>query len=392
MRKLSADLILTNTGNALDNAVLIVDESGVIQDIISNAKEIEGVEHFSGIITPGFVNAHCHLELSHLKDVIATGTGLIPFIKGVVNLRDFPQDVIDEAIRLADQEMWDNGIMAVGDISNQKDTIPTKSVSKLRYYTFVEMFDFLQEENAQGVFEQYREVFEAQVDVGLHKKSYVPHAPYSVSKTLFNYVNELNPQGVTVSIHNQELKAENELFLSKTGGFIDFYKDFSIDLSTFASSGKTSIHYILEHLAPKFKTLMVHNTMTDKQDIMFAHAWNQQTYWVTCPNANLYIENRLPSYDLFIDSDAKMCIGTDSLTSNWSLSILEEMRTIKKYQSFVPDELIVKWATLNGAKALGYDDLGYFEKGLSPGIIHIDVPCKGGDFDLSKSKGMTRIY
>ena len=120
---------------------------------------------------------------------------------------------------------------------------------------------------------------------------------------------------------------------------------------------------------PKSKSLFVHNTLTTSEDIEAAYTWSENVYWATCPNANLYIENNLPNYKNFIDANAKMTIGTDSLTSNWQLSILEEMKAITKYQSYVPFEMMLRWATLNGAEALGFqEDLGSIEKGKKPGL------------------------
>ena len=109
--------------------------------------------------------------------------------------------------------------------------------------------------------------------------------------------------------------------------------------------------------------------MTTAAEIVAAQQWSDRVFWATCPNANLYIENRLPNYRHFIDANAKMTIGTDSLTSNWQLSVLEEMKTISKYQSFVTTELLLRWATLNGAEALGFEaDLGSLEVGKTPGL------------------------
>ena len=104
-----------------------------------------------------------------------------------------------------------------------------------------------------------------------------------------------------------------------------------------------------------------------------------QVYWATCPNANLYIENRLPDYQAFLDTDARVTIGTDSLTSNWQLSVLEEMKTIARYQSYVPFETLLRWATLNGAQSLGFDDtLGSFEVGKKPGVLSLQGLGAGG--------------
>ena len=202
------------------------------------------------------------------------------------------------------------------------------------------------------------------------KKSCVPHAPYSVSEKLFSLINEANKGDVkTISIHNQETPPENELFLHGSGVFVDFYVQFGISLNSFQPNGRPSIHYALEQMDSIHRTLFVHNTLTTANDIKFAQNWNPNVFWASCPNANLYIENNLPNYNVFIDAGAKVCLGTDSLTSNWQLSILSEMQAIAKYQSYVSDEMLLTWATLNGALALGFDDeLGSFEVGKKPGI------------------------
>jgi len=371
MRKITADKIYTITGEPIENGVIVLDDNGKIIDITNRAAHDEHtLEQYEGVLVPGFVNTHCHLELSHMKGKVATGTGLIPFIKNVVQFRDVPQEEIVAAIERADQEMWDNGIVAVGDISNKVDTADTKNKSNIRYYTFVEMFDFMQDSQAAKTFEQYKAVFEKQSDTDHNQKSCVPHAPYSVSRQLFQLINGANEgKKLTVSIHNQETPNENEFFQSKTGGFIDFYNTFGMPVNDWFPTHQPSINYAIDQMDAQHKTLFVHNTITSKEDIQKAHQWSKKVYWATCANANLYIENRLPNYQVFIDENAKMTIGTDSLTSNWQLSVLEELKSIKKYQSFIPFATLLKWATLNGAEALGYEaDLGSIEIGKAPGL------------------------
>ena len=83
-----------------------------------------------------------------------------------------------------------------------------------------------------------------------------------------------------------------------------------------------------------------------------------------------------------------MTIGTDSLSSNWQLSVWEEIKTIKKYNDFIPIEELLTWGTINGAKALGFDaEIGSFEKGKKPGIVHINyIPSDSfSNFMYSKS-------
>ena len=390
IKKLSADLIVSGDGHEwVDHHILL--NGSVVEGIYPNS-EGHDIEKFRGVICPGFINAHCHLELSHLLGAIDTGTGLIDFIKGVVTLREYPEQQVQEAIKNADQQMIDNGIVAVGDISNKLDTFTVKESSPINYYTFVEMFDFLQEDQASTNFEQYHEVYRGQSRAGYNRVSCVPHAPYSVSKTLFGLINGANSDDEVVSIHNQELAAENQLFESKSGGFIGFYKDFGIPLDQFNMTGNRSINYAMSHMNPNNHTLMVHNTQADEIDLNQAAQWSDHVYWVTCPNANLYIENRLPRYQKFINAGAKMCIGTDSLSSNWQLSILDEIKAIKKYQSEVPDRELLKWATYNGAQALKYDDrLGSIAPGKSPGINLIDVDVSSNHFDLQYARSVRRL-
>lgn len=386
--KFSADKIFTSDGKFSDDAVIITNEKGKILGIDSwDAHEAVSIQKLKGILCPGFINTHCHLELSHMKNKVATGTGLLDFIGNVVTFRDIDQDVIDQAIKDGDEEMYKNGIVAVGDISNKADTAYFKDVSHLSYYTFVEMFDFLQPSMTRSTIDQYLPVMENQSERHYNKKSFVPHAPYTVSPELFEFINENNIKGQTISIHNQETLAENQLFQYGNGRFLDFYAKFGMKLDHFKPTGQSSIHYALENLYADFKTIFVHNTLTTKEDIVAAKKWNPQIFWATCPNANLYIENKLPDYQIFRDADAKVTIGTDSLTSNWQLSIWEEIKTIRKYQSYIPLEELLTWATINGAEALSYEDrLGSFEVGKTPGILNIS-----GDIDQMDHTKITRL-
>ena len=181
IKKLSADYLLTIEGNPIKEGVLLMDDEEIIDITGRDQHDAGSVEIHKGVLLPGFVNAHCHLELSHMKGKVNTGTGLIPFISDVVTFRDIPQEEILQAIKDADEEMQSEGIVAVGDISNKADTVNQKSISPIRYYTFVEMFDFLQDNWAEQEYNKYFEVYEAHESNHKNKKSAVPHAPYTLS-------------------------------------------------------------------------------------------------------------------------------------------------------------------------------------------------------------------
>ncbi len=365
-RYITADWVYPVSSSRIKHGVVILDGNRILSVEQRNNVSADQLEYFSGILIPGLINSHCHLELSHLKGKVETGTGLLPFIEQVVRLRETSQDEIDRAIAEADDYMWKQGIQAVGDISNKADTFAVKQKSKITYYTFVEMFDFMQGDKMKDLISGNLHTFE-QAPL---PKAVVPHAPYSVSEDLFEKIKTLNTGLVTVSIHNQETQAEEELFKYGTGDFLSFYSNFGFNLDDFKPTGQSSIHYAMQHMDPNQRTLFVHNTLTNKADIGAAQSWSEKVYWATCPNANLYIENKLPYYQYFIDDASRMTIGTDSLTSNWQLSVLEEMKTIARYQSYVPFETMLRWATLNGAEALGMEkELGSFEIGKKPGVL-----------------------
>ena len=394
IRQISADYIYPVSSKPIKNGLLTYDDqSGKIISLEGPKSETSSsVKHYAGILVPGFINAHCHLELSHLKGQIPTGTGLLPFLKAVVTLREFPQEVIQQAIEAQDQAMWEAGIMAVGDISNKIDTADCKRKSPIRYATFIEFFDFMQPHLTSKFVSQYFEVYQNFHPKIEDKLSAVPHAPYTVTPDLFNEINKINSPNEIISIHNQETVHEDDLFLTGSGGFPSFFKDFGFDFSTFSPTGKPSIYYAMENMNPLNKTLFIHNTKTLASEIQAAENWSENTiFWVSCPNANLFIENKLPDYSLFLEQNAKVCLGTDSLSSNWQLSILEEIKTLSKYCSYLDFDTLISWATLNGAEALGMSNtLGSFEPGKTPGILLLENLSE--DKKIKAETTVSRIY
>lgn len=387
IRYYSADCIYPINSAPIVNGFVSIDKEGTIISIGQKQDlKDQKCRHIQGIIIPGMINTHCHLELSHLQGKIPSGTGLIKFLKEVVSLREQDPEFVKARIKEEDRSMYKEGIVAVGDISNTLDTVSTKVNSEIKYYTFIEMFDFMQKSMTERTIDQYKNVYKGHSGSDGNKKTRVPHAPYTVTGDLMAYISGKVEDHETVSIHNQETPAENEFLNKKEGEFLSFFKHFGFEAIDLDPINQSAIHYPTSYLPSTAKTLFVHNTMTSLEDIQHAQNWSKNVYWATCANANLYIENRLPNYINFIDQGAKMTIGTDSLSSNWQLSIWEEIKTIKKYNAYISNEMLFEWATLNGAEALSYDDkLGSLEEGKSPGLVAIDLDYNEGNFSLENT-------
>ena len=357
--------------------VLITDGSGVIIDLVNIEEAGDGIEEFKGIISPGFVNAHCHLELSHLKGRIPENTGLVEFVQQVMNNRSKGNEQQLEAMEQADSKMYHSGIVAVGDICNSTDSIAVKKSSKILWHNFIEVSGFVGEtanarlEAMKLVSDQFKN------ELPFQPKTLSPHAPYSVSKKLFHLLNE-QTEAQLITIHNQESAAEDELYLAKQGGFLDLYNNFKIDISSFEPTGKSSVQSWLPYFNKQQSILSVHNTYTSESDIDFLIKYSEKhsslfSYCI-CINANNYIEQKNPPIEMLMNSDCNVVIGTDSLASNHQLNILEELKTIQLSNNPIfPLSTLLKWATINGAKALQLDSLvGSFEKGKKPGVVLIE--------------------
>ena len=372
LKYFSADWIFPVSSPPLRNGAISVDESGEIINIFT-AEQMSEInvtpQKYTGAIVPGFINTHCHLELSHMVGQIPEKTGLVNFVQSVIKSRSAEAEQIELSMQNADQQMFDNGIVAVGDISNQITSKGVKQQSKIYYYTFIEALSF-NPERASAVM---NDVTDIKNHFSPLPASVVPHAPYSVSPELFRLINEAaEKDNAFLSIHNQETTDENLFFENKSGGFLDLYKFLGLNISFFEPSGKTSLQTWLPYIT-KQKTLLVHNTVSNQDDITFAKRNHQNLYWCLCPQANLYIENSLPDVDLFIRENLKITIGTDSLASNRQLNILAEMKTLQEHKK-VDFEKLLQWATINGAEFLGLDiQLGTMEPGKRPGLNLIQL-------------------
>ncbi len=405
-RKISADKIFDGY-KFLKDHVLTVTPDGIIESLQPLTENDLDIEMYKGILSPGFINCHCHLELSHLLGKIPEKTGLVDFVFKVVTERSASEEEILKAIDKAGGEMKRAGIVAVGDICNNASTLVQKQKGNLHYYNFIEASGWLPAvstarfERAKAIYEEYNRQWTtailqsddtANCQLPTANFSIVPHAPYSVSEALWK---EIQPffKNKVVSIHNQETKFEDEFFMQGTGDFKRMYELMKIDNTHYVPTKKSSLQSYYDKLTGAEKIILVHNTFTKQADIDYVKKVNSewsivngvtqtltpkpQTFFCLCPNANLYIEDALPPVELFRKNKCTIVLGTDSLASNRSLNMLDEIKTLRRNFPEVLLEEMLGWATINGAKALGMESsLGSFERGKKPGVAQLSENLK----------------
>lgn len=372
MRYLQADKIFDGMDYLPQGSLLAVDATGALTAVLPpGSVDVAGVESYNGIITPGFVNSHCHLELSHLRGQIPEHTGLPGFARHVITKRKLlNREQTAEHMEKADDEMWRNGIVAVGDIGNTEDSFSLKQVSKIYYHSFIELIG-LDPAGANTAFEHGLLLLKKLEALGL-SGSLAPHAPYSTSNKLIRQIADFDlKHSSPFSIHNQESDDETKFFQGEPNGFEELFRFLGLDISWFRAPGHSSLEDYAGHLSAG-ASLLVHNTTTSFRDIELVSAKN--VFWCFCPNANVYIENRLPAFDTFKTFKHKVCLGTDSLAGNHQLNLVSEANTMLRATSTFSAEDLLRSMTSQGASALGLEkNFGSLINGKNTGLNLVQI-------------------
>ncbi|MBI5010872.1 MAG: amidohydrolase family protein [Bacteroidia bacterium] len=369
MKQFSAQYIFTNAGNPLKRGIIKTDDNGIIlavEDTGGLTEELRNVEFHNGIIVPGFVNCHCHLELSHLKGSAKKGSGLSDFIQQIRTTRDKDSDSIRIAAQKADYEMTGEGIVLCADICNNDSSFEIKLKSSIKYINLIEVFGI---DPARAE----KRIGEAKGIAEISRKKYlpayiIPHAVYSTSLPLFRLIRELSDGNKVTSIHFMETEGEKEFINNKTGSIAQSYlksglmPENPLTVSSHADA-------VLNEITLSGNLVLVHNTFADRKTIDKVNG-RGNTYWCLCPGSNIYIEGKLPPATMLREAKCKIVTGTDSLASNDKLSILSELKLLQENFPSVPLDELIAWATINGAEALGEtENYGSIEPGKKPGLI-----------------------
>ena len=152
---------------------------GVCEDIATEKRFLEGA------LVPGFVNAHCHVELSHLHGKFRKGTGMAGFIDQINELRDWAgPEVKTRLVKEWMDKMWADGVSAMADISNDDSSFPVKAVHPMYTRTFLEVFGS-EPEMCEGVMKDVTELNAAADKAGIDAAP-TPHSCYTMSPRLLS--------------------------------------------------------------------------------------------------------------------------------------------------------------------------------------------------------------
>ncbi len=369
MKRFSAQYIITNSGPPLKRAVVSTKDDGTIisvEDTSGDLKEEHSIAFHNGIIIPGFVNCHCHLELSHMKDNLTRGEGLGNFIGHIRNTRDKSKEDITISAESADNDMYKAGTALCADVCNTSDTFNIKKKSRISYINLLEVFGIDPDKAARRMDELMKIASIAREDNLPY--SLVPHSVYSMSVTLLRLLREQSKNNKVTSIHFMETAGEKSFLETGSGPIMTSYERSGL-IPQRIEMVSSHADAILNEITTSGNLILVHNTFADRETIRVIKK-RENLFWCLCPNSNLFIENKIPPVNLMLEQGCDIVIGTDSLASNAKLNILSELITLQVHYPSLSIEDLILWATLNGAKALGRDDsFGKIEQSKKPGLL-----------------------
>lgn len=352
MRRIASHYALIN-GELRRGIVVEVDDLGTITSITQhdNIDALHSVEFYPGVLMPGMVNAHCHLELSYLRGAIAEGTGFAGFAREIGRVRGaYTNEERLHAASVADSEMWNEGVEAVVDIANDELVMPIKERSKIDYLTLFEAF---------GLMLQTPDV-QLSMARRSNRAGVTPHSTYSLQDAPFRAI--VNEGSHPLSIHLLESEDESALYEHR-GSLWEWYArmGWECDFLHYGSPAER----VARSLTQRRPLILVHGCMATARDIELLRA--PSPTWVLCPESNRYISGIRPPVQLFRRMGVNIALGTDSLASARRLSMVDNMRLLG---DDMPLAELLTCATLNGARAMGIDATkGSIEVGKRPGLV-----------------------
>jgi aminodeoxyfutalosine deaminase len=388
-RIVRADAILPGEERPLRDGAVVVDDRGTILDA-GLASEVlprhagAPVDRIRGVLMPGLVNAHAHVELSGLRGKVAGGSGFVPWLDRMMGIRATEQPEEDSAaIEQAAAELESFGTAAIGDVTNTLSTAHALARHGIGGIVFHEIAR-LDSARAFARLAEMKNEFEAcEMDWPGPDLVYAlaPHTVYTTHPDAVRAVLAMaRDRGVKTTVHLAEHPAERTFLLEGRGPFFDFALKMGFAIDGFPVPHKGPVDHAsdLGLLAPD--VLLVH--LTDIRARELDAVVSSGAHVVLCPRSNLFIEVKLPPLVEMLNAGLMPALGTDSLASNLSLDVLAEAKALADRFPSVPKGVLTDMATAAGARALGRSDLGRLAKGLRPGILAVegdllekDDPC-----------------
>jgi len=368
--------VVADAGVVMDEGVIVA--CGDYQQLRERFESAEMLDLAGCAVLPGLVNAHTHLELSGLRGEVAYEGDFVDWVDRLGRARRQGQWDLAEVVEQGCEESLRSGVTTVGDVCFGHRVWPTLAQQKIRKVCFAEVFglgDDLDEQRG------YLEKCIAQtrsdelLSLGLS-----PHAPYSAQSGVYQLAAQFGREhGLVLTTHLAETMEEIEFLTSGQGPWRDYLKKMFNWDGNFDCPGKMPVEFFLEMELAERDFLLAHvNYITFDELELLRGRGHSVAY---CPRSHNFFGHPVHPFQKMLELGINVCLGTDSLGSNSSLSILDEMRFLRRGFPELNVGTILRMATINGAIALQLDEkIGSIVAGKEADMIALPLVKKAADY------------
>jgi len=373
-----AKYLITNPDSCIENGAVAVKGAkihgvGTFDEVKAFANADNVIDLGSAVILPGLVNIHTHLDLTNLHNRIKPTTNFTHWVFQIIGARlrwkdgDYVSS-IEKGIKLCAE----SGTTTVADISHTGHSFAVLKNSPLRKVIYKEVID-LNPDHAQDILKKTQTELSTIIPDNLLSTGLSPHAPYSVSRELYQAIAQFAVETDTpVCTHIAETQDEIELLTKGAGNFPAFLRQIRALPDNWQPPGLTPVHYLRETGILRRHPVLIHcNYVTDEEISLIKSSGASVAF---CPRSHHFFGHTNHPVQRLLEAGINVGLGTDSLASNDTLSILDEMKYLSLNNSILPATLLAM-ATINGARALGLESkVGQIKAGLEADLCGVRLP------------------
>jgi cytosine/adenosine deaminase-related metal-dependent hydrolase len=327
-----------------------------------------------GILLPGLVNAHCHLELSHLQGVARFGEGFVPWVEDVVAARPrFAEEEVSARTAAAVAALEAGGTVAVGDISNRLAHLPVLGDAGLWAVVFLEVlaWDPAAVPPTERWIDEQLATARGARDVVVRLGA---HALHSVSPELLG---RLVKRGGVGTLHLAESPEESRFLERGDGPWAEFLARRGLGGVPFTPPGTSPVRYADELGLLHPGLVAAHGVQVDSADREILA--RRRVSVALCPRSNRNLGVGTADVPALLAAGVRLCLGTDSLASAETLDVLDDAAVLARQFPTLAPAALVRMATAGGAEALGFDDLGTLAPGRRAALAFVPTPDEPED-------------
>ena len=371
---LRAKYVMPNSRTVIENGAVAIQGSKIVDvgryPTIRNSGTSPIHDLGEAVLTPGLVNAHIHLDLTSSAGSVQRTPKFTDWVFQIVGKRN--PSTVEPSVREGVQQSLAGGVTTVGDIDGTGGSAQILRDTPIRKVVFFEALGFSGDSNVTGLARLATYLDSPPVPDSLLTPALSPHAPYSTSADIYR---QCVMSDLLVCTHIAETKEELEFLSSGTGAFVGYLEAFGISTVGWHPPQATPMQYMKTLGVLEKKSLLAHcNYLTDTDIGLLAES---SASVVFCPRSHHYFYHTHHPILQLIESGINVAIGTDSLASNWSLNLLDELKFLARTQPRIRPETLFDMVTRNGAKGLGLAQVGRLEKDWQADIIAVQIPNDG---------------